>query len=70
MGFERDFLKLAAVWLSCRLHVMGGIVTDDDGVTPHGTHIPVTDMHTLGWALLGCVDYAAEMQLICKEVLQ
>jgi hypothetical protein len=24
--------------------------------------------HSLGWAMLGCVDYAAEMRMICRGV--
>jgi hypothetical protein len=57
---EREFLKLAASWLACRLAVMGG--------TPElPQHVPVTNMPSLGWALLGCVDYATEMRLLCEE---
>jgi hypothetical protein len=57
---EREFLKLAGTWLACRLAVMGG--------TPiHPLHRPVTDFHTLGWAMLGCVDYAAEMKICLNK---
>jgi len=57
---ERAFLSLAATWLACRLAVMGG--------TPEvSQHIPVTDFQTLGFAMLGCVDYAYEMKLMVRE---
>jgi hypothetical protein len=60
---EREFLSLAAIWLACRLAVMGG--------TPEiAQHQPVTDFQSLGWAMLGCVDYAYEMKLMVKEVRQ
>lgn len=59
-AFEREFLKLAGTVFACRLAVMGG--------TPlMPQHVPVTDMHSLGWALLGMVDYQAEMRLLCRE---
>lgn len=59
---EREFLvRLAAIWLGCRLAVMGGT----PGIKAHR---PVRCMHTLGWAMLGCVDYAAEMRLMLAEV--
>lgn len=30
-------------------------------------HRVVVDFDTLRWAMLGCVDYAAEMRLVIKE---
>lgn len=58
--FEREFIRLGATWLACRLAVMGG--------TPEsGQHFPVSDFRSLGWAMLGCVDYSAEMRLLCRE---
>jgi len=59
---EREFLKLAATWLACRLAVMGGTP-----LIPH--HAPVRDFRTLGWSLLGCVDYGAEMRLACLKMM-
>jgi len=63
MKFQREFLNLAAVWLACRLNVMGG-----DARIGQGARL-VVDMHSLGWAMLGCVDYAAEMRMICRGLL-
>lgn len=60
LSCECEFLSLAAVWLACRLAVMGG--------TPDSPqHVPVRCFRTLGWAMLGCVDYQAEMRLLIKE---
>lgn len=62
--FEREFLiRLGAPYLGCRLAVMGG-----SPVVP--MHVPVTNMPTLGWALLGVHDYGHEMRLLAKEVLR
>jgi hypothetical protein len=58
---EREFLKLAATWLACRLAAMGGTPTMPQ-------HVPVKDFATLGWALLGCIDYASEMRLLIEEL--
>ena len=58
--FEREFLSLASTWPVCRLAVMGG-------TSEHPAHVPVTNFDTLGWALLGCKDYACEMKLLVKE---
>ncbi len=62
-NFEHEFLiRLAGTWLACRLAVMGG--------TPgHKAHVPVRDFHSLGWAMLGCVDYGHEMRLLCRDKL-
>lgn len=56
---EREFLALATQWLACRLAVMGGTP-----LTPQ--HVPVRDFATLGFAMLGCLDYAGEMRLTCR----
>jgi hypothetical protein len=51
---------LATTWLGCRLALMGG--------TPLvKQHVPVTNFETLGHAMLGMLDYAWEMKLVCKE---
>ncbi len=59
----RHFLmRLAATWLGCRWQVMGGAVDTPwckgFAVGPHG----------LEYALLGMVDYAAEMALEVSAV--
>lgn len=57
-AFEREFLKhLAATWLAARWRVMGHSLT---GVRSHGKGF-------LPFDLLGMVDYAAEMRLLCQE---
>lgn len=61
MTSEAEFLSLAGTWLACRLAVMGGTPE-----TPQ--HVPVTSFRSLGWALLGCHDYAYEMKLLVKEM--
>jgi len=63
-NFQRNnetlFLHLATTWLGCRLALMGG--------TPLvKQHVPVTNFETLGHAMLGMLDYAWEMKLVCKE---
>lgn len=63
-NFQRNnetlFLHLAGTYLACRLAAMGG--------TPiMKQHVPVTNFETLGWAMLGMLDYAWEMKLVCKE---
>lgn len=61
---EREFLiRLAAIWLACRLAVMGGTPLIDQ-------HKPVRDFSSLAWAMLGCVDYGCEMRLLCAEILR
>jgi hypothetical protein len=61
--WERDFLKIAAVWLSCRLNVMGLDVTDSRGrIVYRGAH----DYRTLQFALLGDIDHVCEMRLMCE----
>jgi len=61
-NFEHEFLiRLAAVWLACRLDVMGGI-------SGHPMHHPVTNFRSLAWPMLGCSDYRHEMRLLCDEV--
>jgi hypothetical protein len=47
--------------IACRLAAMGG--------TPLGMpqHRPVTNFETLGWAMLGMVDYGWEMRLVMKD---
>lgn len=62
MNFEREFLNLGAIYLACRLAVMGGTP-----LIPQ--HQPVKDFNSLGWTMLGCVDYAFEMRLLCRETL-
>jgi hypothetical protein len=54
--FEREFLiRLAAVYLGCRWKVMGHRLT--------GWHCK----SDLAFDLLGMLDYATEMDLMCKE---
>lgn len=55
---EREFLiRLAATWLGARWRVMGHRLT---GVRSHGKgHLP--------FDLLGMVDYAAEMRMLCQK---
>lgn len=52
---EREFLKLAGVWLSCRWVVWGNEIEDN----PY--------RGSLEFALLGMLDYAAEMRLLVAE---
>ena len=58
---ETHFFYLATTYLACRLAAMGG--------TPIGerSHVPVTNFETLGWALLGMLDYSGEMRLVMKD---
>jgi hypothetical protein len=57
-AFEHEFLKrLAPVWLACRWKVMGHSL--------HGWRF----RSDLAFDLLGCVDYAWEMRLMCQEAL-
>lgn len=61
MEFEREFLiRLATTWLAARLAVMGGF-------PQIAQHSVVKDFHTLGFNLMGCLDYAAEMKLVLEE---
>lgn len=46
----RFFKRLATTYLSCRLAVMGG-----RPLSPHWT--PITNFETLGWHMLGMMDY-------------
>lgn len=61
--FEKSFLKLATTWLACSLAVMGGTPE-----TPQ--HVPVTNFHTLNFAMLGCVDYSWEMRFEARRALE
>ena len=57
VSFEREFLiRLAPVYLACRWRVMGHRLI--------GRNWPKPD---LAFDLLGMVDYATEMRLICRE---
>lgn len=59
MKFEREFLiRLGAIYLACRYKVMGGKLA--------GYHLAKSD---LAYDLLGMLDYAAEMRLICQQRL-
>ena len=55
--FEKEILKLATVWLSCRWQVMGNMVD-----TP-GRQGLKFNLHE---ALLGEHDYWQEMKIICR----
>ena len=55
--FEREFLSLAGVMLSCRHLVMGHQIEDQ----------PSTHDGGLAWHMLGMLDYAGEMKLLCEE---
>lgn len=50
-------MQLAPIWLACRWKVIGHPLHR----WPHGSD--------LAFDLLGMIDYAAEMRLLCKEVL-
>lgn len=54
---EREFFRLAAVYLGCRLRAMGGDVT---GIEPR--------KGPLHFTLLGMKDYGIEMRLLIREV--
>ena len=55
-SFEREFLiRLAPNWMRCRLQVMGHPISH----WKYG--------NDLGYAILGMVDYANEMKLLCQE---
>lgn len=56
MKFQREFLGLAKWYLACRLRVMGG---DVENWNPGGG---------LEGSLLGMLDHAHEMRLLCAEV--
>lgn len=58
--FEREFLRMAACFLSCRLEVMGGYVLK-------GWERPTDQATALSYSLLGEVDNAVEMRLMCAE---
>lgn len=53
---EREFFRLAAVYLACRLKVMGGKFLADP--------LRKTDLE---FDLLGMHDYGKEMELLVKE---
>lgn len=58
-AFEREFLiLLAPVWLACRWRLLGKALRRQDGW-------PAENVWT---DLLGMVDYAGEMKLLCREV--
>lgn len=58
MRYEREFLiRLAAVWLACRWRVMGNGLAGKSWPKP-----------MLEYDLLGMIDYAHEMRLLCAEV--
>ena len=56
---EREFLSLAAVWLGCRLQIMGGEV--------EGKPSPGNPVSAMEGAMLGAFDYAYEMKLTVQE---
>ena len=57
MTFEREFLiSLAPIWLACRFRLCGGKLSG---------HWPKPNVEN---DLLGCLDYAYEMRLLCAEV--
>lgn len=58
--FEHEFFSLAGTMLAARLQVMGGKL-DYEGSQP--AHDGDMAFH-----LLGMVDYAGEMRLLCREV--
>jgi hypothetical protein len=64
--WEREFLKLADVWIETRWCVMGNHITDRYGRI---VHRGACDMDSLGCQLLGMLDYAAEMRLECRGLL-
>jgi hypothetical protein len=57
LPWEREFLKLAAVWLACRWTVLGG-------------QIPACPwaLGGLAFQLLGMSDYKDEMRLLIEEL--
>ena len=57
--WEREFLKLAAVWLACRWTVLGGQIPGS-----------VESRGPLEYQLLGMSDHAWEMRLLLNEVSQ
>ena len=56
MSREREFFRLAGTWLACRYCLMGGILEGH-------AHCGRED-----WNLLGMLDFAAEMKLLCAEI--
>lgn len=59
---EREFLKLAAVWLECRWCVMGNQITAAEEVILHRCE----NYADLQFHMLGCVDFQAEMRMFMK----
>ena len=64
-SWEREFFKLAGNMLRCRLQCMGGFVTHDRS-TP--TNYSRKDNSDWPYALLGYIDHAKEMELLCREI--
>ena len=63
MRFEREFLKLAGVWLGARWCIMGGDIVDaEDRFVYRGAF----DWKEVGGHMLGCIDNAAELRVICQ----
>lgn len=59
MSFEREFLRQAGIWISCRWRVMQGDAIED-------CNIPFK----LDYDFLGCNDSEWEMRLLCSEIRQ
>ena len=57
-AFEQEFLiRLAPVWLACRWKIMGNPVK-----------LRGYRRLDLAFDMLGCMDYGAEMKLLCEEM--
>ena len=62
---EREILKLATVYLHCRCQAMGNHGTDRYGyIVFHESH----DYQSLQFAMLGMLDYAAEIQILTSRL--
>ena len=59
--FHREFFKLAGGMLGCRLQCLGGDVESD--------HFPARRDGDWIYALLGYIDHAKEMELLCQETI-
>lgn len=57
MNWQREYFKLAATWLACRLETMSG-----------RRWMRSDERATLKFSLLGEHDYWREMKLLCAEV--
>ena len=66
-NFEREFLSLAGTWIKCRWQAMGNRGMNEDGTV---AFLESRDYAELQFAILGDTDYAAEMRLICAEVMR